>query len=116
MSSFIAAQGFEGVTQQTLDQLNPLKIENSAAATELSTPEGVINRTLTFLFPIAGMALFVMLVAGGVEMMFGAAGKKSIDSGKQRVTAAIVGFILLFSAYWITQIVEVVFGIDILGA
>ena len=43
-----------------------------------------------------------------------AAGKKSIDAGKQRATAAVVGFMLLFASYWIAQIIEIVFGIKIL--
>lgn len=111
----LIAEGFEKVTKQTLDELNPLKIEGSAVADALSTPEGIINRSLTFLFPLAGMILFGMLVAGGVEMMFGAAGKKSLESGRQRATAAVVGFLLLFASYWIVQIIEMVFGIDILG-
>ncbi len=115
MSLLASLSGFEKVTKQTLDELNPLKLANSTATVELSTPEGIINRLLAYLFPIAGMILFVMLVAGGAEMMIGAAGKKSVDSGKQRVTAALVGFILLFASYWIAQIVEQVFGIDILG-
>jgi hypothetical protein len=41
-------------------------------------------------------------------------GSKSIEAGKQRATTAIVGFILLFVAYWIMQIIEIVFSIQIL--
>lgn len=116
MSQLLAqVNDFEKVTKQTLDELNPLLMENSPAAAELSTPEGFINRLLGYLFPLAGFILFGMLIAGGAEMMFGAAGKKSIDSGKQRATAALVGFLLLFASYWIVQIVEKVFGVDILG-
>jgi len=56
-----------------------------------------------------------MIIWGGFEMMMGATNKKSLDSGKQRVTAAIVGFIILFSVYWIAQIVEMMFGVNMLG-
>lgn len=116
MSRLIATiDDFEKVSKETLDSLNPLKFESSPVEAELSTPEGIIGRVLTFIFPIAGLILFSMIVAGGVEMMMGAADKKSIENGKNRVTAAIVGFILLFSSYWLVQVVELVFGIDILG-
>jgi len=116
MSQLLAqVNDFEKVTKQTLDELNPLLFESSSVAAELSTPEGFINRLLDYIFPLAGFILFGMLIAGGVEMMFGAAGKKSIDSGKQRATAAVVGFVLLFASYWVVQIVEQIFGIDILG-
>src|SRR5690349_7498788 len=72
------------VSKATLDSFNPLRIENSAAAQQLSTPAGVISRAMTYVFPIAGLGLFVLLVAGGFEIMMGAINKKSIDSGKQR--------------------------------
>jgi Type IV secretion system pilin len=103
------------VTQDTLDAFNPLKTEGSEYADQLSTPRGIISRFFQFAFPIAGMILFVLLVWGGFSMMTGAASKKSIDSGKQIITAAIVGFLLLFISYWIAQILEAVFGIDIFG-
>lgn len=102
------------VTAETLDSLNPLRQEGNLAD-ELSTPTDIINRFLSYLFPIAGFILFLMIVWGGFEMMTGALNKKSVESGKQRVTAAVIGFMLLFASYWITQIIEAVFGIQILG-
>ena len=116
-------QPFQPVTSETLDSLNPLllgggnNIDETIAspyAGELSNPGGVVSRALEFAIPIAGLILFVMLVWGGFEMLVGAPSGKSIDAGKQRVTAAIIGFILLFSSYWLMQIVEVVFGVVIL--
>lgn len=102
------------VTAETLDSLNPLKQEGNLAD-ELSTPAGIINRFLDYLFPIAGFILFLMIVWGGFEMMTGALNKKSAESGKQRVTAAVIGFMLLFASYWIAQIIEAIFGIQILN-
>jgi hypothetical protein len=100
------------------DDLNPFYLDGSPEARQLGdsfkTPAGVINRVLFFIFPIAGLLLFVMIVWGGFEMLMGAANSKSKDAGRQRITAAIIGFVLLFSAYWITQIVEIVFRVNIL--
>lgn len=105
------------------DKFNPLIIERNADPSNaaiggkiarFSTPGGIISEALTFLFPAAGLILFVMIVWGGFEMLSGAASAKSKDAGRQRITAAIIGFILLFAAYWIAQILEVVFGISIL--
>lgn len=110
-------------TNETFDAVNPLNIaggDNIDASTpsefkdELSTPGGIISRALTFIFPLAGLLLFALLVWGGFEMLAGSPTKKSMESGKNRVTAAIAGFFLLFAAYWIWQIVEVIFGVAIL--
>lgn len=86
----------------------------SPYANQLNSPGGIVSRALDFAFPIAGLILFVMLVWAGFEILVGAPSKKSIDAGKQRATAALVGFLLLFATYWIFQIIEVVFGVRIL--
>jgi hypothetical protein len=117
-SVFAAGDGLtkfssEGVTSNLLDDVNPLKITGSDQAEALSTPGGIISRVLLFAFPMAGLILFVMILWGGFEMLAGSATKKSVDAGKQRITAAIIGFVLLFVSYWIIQIISVVFGINI---
>lgn len=111
----------DGITNDDFDAFNPLKMgrnindgTGSEFADQLSTPGGIISRLLMFAFPIAGMILFVMIVWGGFEMMYGASNtSKAIEAGRNRVTTSIIGFILLFASYWIVQILEVVLGIVI---
>jgi len=105
---------FQGPTVATFNALNPLLTEGSKQAVRLSTPGGIVSRFLVFAFPLAGLILFAMLSWAGFEILTGATNQKSLDAGKQRATAAIVGFLLLFASYWLMQIVEVVFGISIL--
>ncbi|MFH2118618.1 MAG: pilin [Candidatus Paceibacterota bacterium] len=103
------------VTDETLDQFDPLLVGGSDKAQELSTLGGIISRVLTFAFPLAGMIMFVMIVAGGFQMLTGAAGQKSMEEGKKKVTSAVIGFIILFSSYWIAQLLEQIFNIRILN-
>lgn len=77
------------------------------------TPGSLISTAFPYLFAIAGLILFVMIVWGGLEIMMGAASAKSADSGKQRITSAIIGFFILFSVFWIGQIVQIIFGLNI---
>lgn len=104
----------DGLTDQTFEDLNPLVMTGSTAAEELSTPGGVIGRLLELIFPLAGLMLFLLLVWGGFEILVSAASQKGVEAGKNRITAAIVGYLLLFATYWIVQILEVVFGIAVL--
>ena len=104
-----------GVTTEVFDAVNPLgELTGSPYFDDFKTPGGIMTRVLQFAFPIAGLILFVMIVWGGFEILSGAADKKSMDAGRQRVTAAIIGFLLLFSSYWIAQVIEYIFGISIL--
>lgn len=80
----------------------------------LTTPRGIIGEILPYLLTFGGLILFAMLLWGGFEMLSGAANPKSQEAGKQRVTTALIGFLLLFSSYWLAQIVQAIFGISIL--
>lgn len=106
------------ITKSDFDAFNPLKIGNNGGtspyADQLSTPGGIVSRLLEFAFPIAGMILFVTLLWGGFEMIYGAStASKAVEAGKNRITAAIIGFFLLFASYWMVQILEVILGIKI---
>ncbi len=102
------------VSGEMLNSLNPLA--SAGGDTSLSTPGAIISKALgSFVFPIAGIILFVVLLLGGFQMLTGATNSKSLDEGKQRITAAIMGFLLLFAAYWIAQLLELIFGIRILS-
>lgn len=109
-----AFQGFEQVDQALLDQANPL-VNFSTRQAQLSTPGGIITEILDFAFPIAGLILFVMITWGGFEMLSEAATKKSIDAGRNRVQAAIIGFIILFVSYWIVRVLEYLFNVNIVS-
>lgn len=111
-STAFALDGVDPITDQDFDDLNPLLI--GGGDTKLTTPGGFISKLLEYAFPLAGIILFVMLVWGGFEMLYGATTSKSMEAGKNRVTAALIGFFLLFSSFWIIQILEVVFGINII--
>lgn len=78
------------------------------------TPRGIINNLLPYLFTFGGIILLVMIIWGGFEMLTGAADPKSQEAGKQRITNAVVGFALLFTSYWLAQLVETIFGVSIL--
>ncbi len=118
-SNVLAATGLSGaensyeVTSDVLDSFDPLKVAGSPQASTLSTPGGIISRLLEFIFPLAGFGLFIMILAGGLQILAGATNAKGLEEGKKRVTMAIVGFLILFASYWIAQILEVIFGVNI---
>jgi len=75
----------------------------------------IIGSLLPYLLTIAGLILFSMLVAGGFTMLAGAANQESQEKGKKMVTSALTGFFVIFLAYWIAQILQVIFKIDLVG-
>lgn len=76
---------------------------------------GIVGTLLPTLLTLAGLILFGMLVAGGFTMLAGAADKESQEKGKKQITSALTGFAIIFLAYWIAQILQVIFKINIVS-
>lgn len=104
----------EYVDGQFLFDIDPLQESGLAKMIQFQTPGGILNILIPYLFTFAGLILFVMLLWGGFEMVSGAATPQSQEAGKNRITAALIGFTLLFVSYWIAQLVEFIFGLSIL--
>lgn len=74
----------------------------------------IISKAFTYIFVIAGLLLLFLLISGGFQMMFGAADPKGKEAASKKISDAFIGFIIIFVAYWLVQIVEVILGISIL--
>ena len=72
---------------------------------------GIINNTLPFIFVIAGFILLLYLVWGGFAWMTSGGDPKAIEGAKSKITNALIGFVILFAAYWIVQILGGILGI-----
>jgi len=75
----------------------------------------IVNSLLPTLLQLSGVILFGMLVMGGFTMLAGAADKESQEKGKKMITSALIGFFIIFLSYWIAQILQVIFKVNILS-
>lgn len=66
---------------------------------------------VAFIFAFAGIGLLLMLLAAGFNFLTSAGDPKKLEAGKHRLTNAIVGFLIIFVAYWAVQMAGVIFGI-----
>lgn len=68
-------------------------------------------------FVLAGVVSFLLLVFGGFSVIMGAgAGDiKQLEKGKQTITGAVVGLIVIVTSYWIVQIIETVTGMKLIS-
>lgn len=72
----------------------------------------VVAKVMPYVFAAAGMGLLLMLISAGFTFLTSAGDAKKLESGKQRLTSALMGFIIIFAAYWIVQILGKIFGIE----
>lgn len=74
----------------------------------------IIGQLLPYAIVIAGLILFIMLLRGGFDLLTSTNSPEQAEQGKKIITASITGFLIIFAAYWIAQIIQVVLGINIL--
>ena len=105
----------EDLNPNDLNDLNPLSNSDKEFNTEAGRkPGNIVSRLVrNVVFPASGLLLFLYLVWGGFQVVSGATtgNDNTINAGKQRVTAAIVGFLLLFASYWLWSLVETAMGL-----
>lgn len=71
----------------------------------------IINNVVPFVISIAGILLFFILMWGGYDYIMSQGTPEKLKTANAKITAAIVGFVLLILAFLITRIISYVFGI-----
>lgn len=64
-------------------------------------------------FPIAGIILFLYLIWGGFDYLTSMGDPKKAEAGKNKITSAIIGFVIIFAAFWIVQILDYVLKLKV---
>lgn len=75
----------------------------------------LISTTIQVAMLIAGLIVLFIIILGGIQYVTSGGDKEAAQGAKNRITAALVGLLILVSAFAITMIVEKVFGIRILS-
>ena len=77
----------------------------------------IISGLLQNVYVLAGILLFILLIIGGFIFIIGAGNDnpEQVKKGKQALTAALIGFAIIFCSYWIIKIIEIITGLDILA-
>ena len=101
----ILVQGTDGVEIQKI----------FPPAETFPTIGSLINVLVKNIFVVAGLLLFLLLIFAGVQFIVSSGGgdEKQMEQSRNAITAALIGFALIFAAYWIVQIIEFMTGVSI---
>lgn len=95
------------------------KSEGIPIGKTFNSPFGVdkgFGDLVTFLlrssFVIAGILILFFIAIAGFQIIVGAGqnNPEAAKKGKDAATAAVIGFIVIFVAYWIIRIIELITG------
>lgn len=82
---------------------------------ELDQVGGFASSLLSNSIMFSGVMLLILILLGGIGMITNAGDAQKNQHAKAAVTSLFFGFLIIFAAYWIIQIVELIFGVSILG-
>jgi len=82
--------------------------------TKWSNVGDIVSRLLIYIFPIAGILTFIYLLLGGFSLIFASGDPEKIKKAQGQITNAIIGFLIIFAAYWIVQVLEIILGVQLL--
>ncbi len=92
---------------------NCLQLSNGKLVRDVYTnPAFLVNLIVRNLFIVAGIVLFLMLLLAGYKFL--QKDKGGLEDAKNILFNTLVGFIIMFSAYWVVQLVALITGANIL--
>lgn len=77
------------------------------------TIEGIVSGFIKLVLVVAGLAFFFILVLGGVHWILSGGDKAKTEGARNQITAALVGLVIVFSAWAILQLIKTFFGVDL---
>ncbi|MBM3283188.1 hypothetical protein FJY90_02945 [Candidatus Gottesmanbacteria bacterium] len=73
----------------------------------------LVNNAVPYVFSISGIVLLLYLVWGGFNYLTSMGDPKKAESAKGKITNAIIGFVIIFVAYWLVQIIDYLFHLGV---
>ena len=77
-------------------------------------PSVLVSGAINTILGISGIIAFFFLLVGGIQWILAGGDKEGTDKARKRITAALIGLAIVFSAYALAILVKSVFGVDIL--
>jgi hypothetical protein len=76
----------------------------------------LVSTGLGIAFVVAGIILLVSFIIAGIGLISGAGDNnpEKLEKGKQALTSTVIGFVVVFTAYWIVKLIQQVTGIILL--
>lgn len=94
-----------------------INLQPGGIATNLQnlTVGGIIGAAILLILIIAAVVFFFILIIGGIRWITSGGDKAATEGARNQITAALVGLVIVFAAWAIIQLIQVFFGVNILG-
>lgn len=84
----------------------------AGALSNLTLPK-IVSGALQLALTFAAIIFFFILVWGGIQWIVSGGDKAATEASRGRITAALVGLVIVFAAWAIAALIGTFFGVDI---
>lgn len=77
-------------------------------------PSAIVGTGINLFLGLAGVMAFLYLLWGGIQWITGGADKDAVEKARKKISAALIGLAIVFSAYALIFIVQALFNIQII--
>ena len=77
------------------------------------TVPSIISGLIRGALVVAAIVFFFILVIGGIQWIASGGDKANTEAARNRITAALVGLVIVFAAWAIVALIQTFFGINI---
>jgi hypothetical protein len=71
----------------------------------------IVGNLLPYIFVFAGLGLLFYIIYGGYHYIVALGDPKGLQEARGKLLNALIGFFIIFAAYWIVQIAGYILGL-----
>lgn len=79
------------------------------------TVAGIVSGAISLALLVVALVFFFILVMGGLKWVMSGGDQKNVEAARNQITNALVGLAIVFAAFAIMKLIEIVFGISLLS-
>ncbi|MEK7168611.1 MAG: hypothetical protein AAB778_01235 [Patescibacteria group bacterium] len=95
--------------RNTLNTIN----DNAGLTAIPGSPVLLLNAVIPYIYGVVGIVLLFNLISAGFKLMISQGEPKGIQEAQLKLKNSAIGFIILFTSYWIVKLVMQFLGIDV---
>ena len=79
------------------------------------TVGSILSGAIQLILIVAALVFFFLLIVGGIRWMTAGGDKEKAGAARGQLTSALIGLAIVFAAWAIIRLIEVLFGVSIIS-
>ena len=79
------------------------------------TVGSILSGAIQLILIVAALIFFFLLIVGGIRWMTAGGDKEKAGAARGQLTSALIGLAIVFAAWAIIRLIEVLFGVSIIS-